>query len=421
MQTASYVTVKTETGGSGKYPLSTQTLDFIQGQILLLQHLAFIGGKRYVLREPDGESPGVVVVDGEVMLLSAKPVRGEGIRYVCVTTETIDVEADGETYVAARRVRRAYYSSVKSEECYDVNEFDNFSPNTTLSAQVKQLPQTVLGYLRDVISQKLSCLEVKGLTQEKLDGLVMPCLLSCEDSLSVEGASRYSLMVTCQGGLVRQEVKHVDGRVFYRIYDGDAWDRWREETENLHVELRVTGDRLWVRHGALPDGLSLVLLRKRRRGKWRSTGGENALEKNRGKRLARRQKTQYVHYKGIVLSKGVAGKWYEPHCVRVMDEKKDLGLIDRKIPDLCASLMYEKEANLWRVQGVRNRVSTRNGKGFQHRAYVPMGVQLCRLSGNYGKSAGGEMICFKYRIFRERVKGEDGSVSYVWHRRFSLG
>lgn len=421
MQTASYVSTVTVTGGAGKYPLSTQTLDFIQGQVLLLQHLALIGGKRYVLREPDGETPGVVVIDGEVMLLSAQPVRGDGTRYVCVTTETIDVEADGETYVAARCVRRACYTSVKGGECYDVNEFDNFSTNTTLSAQVKQLPSTVLTYLRDVISQKLSFLDVKGLTQEKLDGLVVPCLLSCEDSLMIGGASRYSLMVTCQGGQVRQEVKLVDGREYYRIYDGDAWDGWRQMSENLHLEVRVTGDRVWLRHGFLPEGMSLVLLRKRRRGKWRSTGGDNALEKNRGKRVARRQKTQYVHYKGIVLSKGLAGKWYEPYCTGVMDEKEDRELIDRKIPELCRSLVQEKEENVWRVQGVRNRVSLRNGKGYQHKAYVPMGIQLCRLSGSHGKDPGGEMVFLKYRVFRERVKSDDGVVSYVWHRRFSLG
>ena len=45
MNTASYTSTTTATGGVGKYPLSTETLDFIQSQIKLLECLAGIGGK----------------------------------------------------------------------------------------------------------------------------------------------------------------------------------------------------------------------------------------------------------------------------------------------------------------------------------------------------------------------------------------
>ena len=56
MKTASYISTQTTTGGVGKYPLSTQALDFIQSQILLLQNLSLIGGNRYILKAPDGTS-----------------------------------------------------------------------------------------------------------------------------------------------------------------------------------------------------------------------------------------------------------------------------------------------------------------------------------------------------------------------------
>ena len=39
MKTASYTDTRTATGGVGKYPLSTETLDFIQDQIKLLTFL----------------------------------------------------------------------------------------------------------------------------------------------------------------------------------------------------------------------------------------------------------------------------------------------------------------------------------------------------------------------------------------------
>ena len=44
MKTASYTDTRTATGGVGKYPLSTETLDFIQDQIKLLELLAGVGG-----------------------------------------------------------------------------------------------------------------------------------------------------------------------------------------------------------------------------------------------------------------------------------------------------------------------------------------------------------------------------------------
>lgn len=49
MQKANYLSTVTPTGGQGKYPLSTQTLDFIQQQVLLLQQFGLIGGNKYIL------------------------------------------------------------------------------------------------------------------------------------------------------------------------------------------------------------------------------------------------------------------------------------------------------------------------------------------------------------------------------------
>ena len=116
MKTAGYITTETETGGAGKYPLSIQTLDFIQSQILLLQQLSLIGGNRFVLKEPKDNVPGAVVIDGEVLILSAKPERTTGTKYISVNTEKEDIEADGEVYKDARTTRTATYSTKKTDE-----------------------------------------------------------------------------------------------------------------------------------------------------------------------------------------------------------------------------------------------------------------------------------------------------------------
>ena len=102
MQRANYINTTTASGGQGKYPLSTQTLDFIQQQILLLQQLGFIGGSKYILRLPDGTNTGLVFIDGEVLTLAAKPLPSLVIRYINVTTRKEDIKADDETYTEAR-------------------------------------------------------------------------------------------------------------------------------------------------------------------------------------------------------------------------------------------------------------------------------------------------------------------------------
>ena len=67
MNKAQYLSTSADQGGNGLYPLSVQTLNFIQEQINLLQNLAQIGGKRYILMKPTAETDGIIVIDGEVL------------------------------------------------------------------------------------------------------------------------------------------------------------------------------------------------------------------------------------------------------------------------------------------------------------------------------------------------------------------
>lgn len=435
MKTASYISTQTEKGGSGKYPLSTQTLDFIQSQILLLQQLSLIGGNRFILREPDGNSVGACVIDGEVLVLSAKPVRGTSTKYISVVTEKQDIEADDEVYIEARTVRTATYSTTKTAECYEINTFDNFATNTTLAAQVKQMPETVLKYISDIMAEKLSSLEISGMTQAKLDSIKTPCLISCKNSIALfAGQTNYSVMVRLMGDVVHQELTLQDNQKFVRTFSSGTWGKWGRITENLHIEVKIVKGTVYLRHHYLPFDASIILLRKKKRSKFRSTGGSNAYAHNKGKRIGRSPKTQYVHFKGIVLSQGVAGQWYVPKCVSVADSAVDGNLIDKELPTLCRSLIkegyvdrYYKDSTPtkifgYRVQGLRNFVTSTNGKNMQHRGYASIAVQVARQNNNVAKDAGGEMVKMKYRIARKRNKNQTtGELSnYVWYRSFSL-
>lgn len=237
MNTASYTNTTTATGGVGKYPLSTETLDFIQGQIRLLECLAGIGGKNYILQTDSG---GCVVVtkkdsSAEVLELMQKPAFSASVKYVTVVTETEDIKADDEKYLEARTYRRAQFTTSKGAESYDINSFANvsgktlgaFPSNAILAEQIKNLPATVLEYLKDTLAQKLTSKPLKGLTKEQIDSLRTSCVLSCSDSVALFGASDYTLIVTEQGSRnVRQELIQGSNVRYVRTGNYSTWGVW---------------------------------------------------------------------------------------------------------------------------------------------------------------------------------------------------
>ena len=418
MKRAEYISTQTGTGGAGKYPLSTETLDFIQSQILLLENLSLIGGKKYILKEPDGISSGIVVIDGEALVLSATPKRNPGTRYIIVKTEKQDIMADGETYKEARIIRTASYSkSPLGPESFDINSFPSFATNVTLDTRVKQMPETVLRYMQDVMAEKLSSLSMEGLTQAQMDAAKEPCIISCQNSIKMFGHSAYSLQVRKMGDIVHQELTMPDSTRYVRTFGKVSWSRWSRITENLHIEVKIAQGVVYLRHGHLPADASILLLRKKRRSKYRSTGGRHSLIKNKGKRIQRQPKTQYVHFKGIVLSQGEPNKWYVPKCISVANKLVDGNLIDKEISTLCRSLITASGSG-YRIQGVRNKVSWAQDSE-KSTGYASIAVQVATHRDNRSKTAGGEMVKMKYRIQKVRKK-EPGVVYTTWFRTFSL-
>lgn len=448
MKTANYTGTQTATGGNGKYPLSTETLDFIQEQIHLLEALAGIGGTNYILRLPSNGLDGVAVIyhdpktdttarkgEAEIVYIAASPVYSATMKYLSVKTTAETITADGERYLEARVVRTAQFSAktVAGAENYILSGFANltggtfaaFPTNASLAAQLKNVGPTVLTYLKDILAEKLTAKTQKGVTREQLDKLKTACVLSCVDSYAFFGSTAYTVVVTEQGGtMVRQELIQGQDQRYVRTFNGSTWGTWVQQLETaMHLDVKIVGSTVYLRHGALPSDCDIVLLRKKKRSARRATGGPNSYTKNRGKVKKRQPKRQYVHFKGIKLTKGEPGKWYVPKCIAVADKAKDGNLIGKEMPTLCASLFYVGADGMNRVQGVRKKLilkSTANKKGTAHRAFVPIGVQIARLKPTGGKDSGGEIVRMKYRVSQEGHRDpKTKKISYSWRRTFS--
>ncbi len=437
MKTANYTETQSVSEGLNKYPLSTDALQFIQEQISLLELLAGIGGSNYILRAPDGATPGVAVVMNngrpEVLEIVPIPVFTPNTKYLTVKTVEKDIQADGDIYPKARTLRAAQFTLARGAESYDINSFANvsgrtmvaFPTNAALAAKIEAVPQKVLEYLKDVLAEKLTGKTMKGVTAAQLDGLKTSCVLSCTGSVSLFGMTDYTVIVTQQGStMVRQELRLGQNQIFVRIFNGTVWGKWEQQTETaMHLDIKIARGTVYLRHGVLGADCDIVLLRKKRRSAWRATGGAKSYAKNRGKRKERQPKTQYVHYKGIKLSKGEPGKWYVPKCTAVQSPAKDGMLIGKEMLMLCHSLLYQAGGGFYRLQGSRKRLVLKNHsniKGTQHSGYVPMGIQIARLNNTGGKDSGGEIARIKFRVSNYREKLASGSYVYVWRRSFSL-
>lgn len=437
MKAANYTETRSTSEGLNKYPLSTDALQFIQDQINLLELLAGIGGKNYILRAPDGTAPGVAVVmnegRSEVLEISPRPIYSTSTKYLTVTTTTNDIQADGDTYLGARTLRSAQFTNSRGGESYEISSFANvsgdgldaFPSNAILAARIEAMPQTVLEYLKDVLAEKLTGKTLRGVTAAQLDGLKTSCVLSCTGSVALFGRADYTIIVTQQGStMVRQELRQGQNQIYVRIFNGTVWGKWERQTETaMHLEAKIVGGTVYLRHGVLDSDCEIVLLRRKRRSAWRSTGGIKAYAKNRGIRKKRQPKTQYVFYKGIRLSKGEAEKWYVPKCTAVHSPERDSELIGKDMLTLCQTLFYRAGGGLCRLQGCRKRLalkSSTNLKDTQRRGYVPVGIQIARVNNAGGKDSGGEIVRLKYRVSEYLHRLETGLPVYRWKRSFSL-
>ena len=115
MDIANYKTTVNRAGQVGHYPLSTDTLDFIQAQIKLLQKLSGMAGYQHpwVIRSPNSSSDGILLYNDE--LLPIEPISialTQGATYdLCIRERKQEVQTLDDTYRDARLYRTAYISA----------------------------------------------------------------------------------------------------------------------------------------------------------------------------------------------------------------------------------------------------------------------------------------------------------------------
>ena len=105
--------------GNSSYPITTESFDFIQNQILLLQQLTMIYGNKTIFTNGDQK---YVIINGELLPLNGSSENNTHIKVVAVD---YDVTANGETYKAVTTTREAVYTSEASaSESYAKGEFN---------------------------------------------------------------------------------------------------------------------------------------------------------------------------------------------------------------------------------------------------------------------------------------------------------
>jgi len=77
-----------------RYPLSIESLSFIQEQIKLIYNISDLYGTNYILRQPTSTREGVLIKDGEVL-----PIQiGSPAEFIVIKTKPNDVTADGQDF-----------------------------------------------------------------------------------------------------------------------------------------------------------------------------------------------------------------------------------------------------------------------------------------------------------------------------------
>lgn len=115
MNRANYTTATNSAGKSGQYPLSTETLSFIQDQILQLQELVGIidgpkSNRPIIVKSPTTTETGSLLYRGEILEVATLTIDIQaGKDYSVIIRETAsDIKVQGDVYKGARTIRVAH-------------------------------------------------------------------------------------------------------------------------------------------------------------------------------------------------------------------------------------------------------------------------------------------------------------------------
>ncbi len=116
-------TANFKNNGNSRYPLSTDTLDFMQKQIHLAYGLASLYGENYIIRQSTADTDGLIVIKGELM-----PLKGTRQGYIAIGEKSTNIEALGLTFAKARVERYAYYTGIGLATRYRAANFPVMQP-----------------------------------------------------------------------------------------------------------------------------------------------------------------------------------------------------------------------------------------------------------------------------------------------------
>lgn len=125
---------------AGRYPVSTETFDFIQNQILLLQQLTALAADNIIIREPNGDTPGLCIINGELL-----PLTGETDNRIQILQTTEDITAGAETFRQARTLRVARYNDSQGVYRAGLHTLEN------IDAMRTRLSNEMLGLRRNAV------------------------------------------------------------------------------------------------------------------------------------------------------------------------------------------------------------------------------------------------------------------------------
>lgn len=413
MNKAEYLSTAVENGGSGLYPLSTQGLTFIQDQIELLQHIARIGGgPTFTISKPykdaiTGEThDGYLFNNGEVLPISYS-TNQDKCKAIRIVETTEDIQADGTKYKEARKYRRCVYELKYVEgDNLSVADFPLVQTNTQLANKLADYAA-----INTELAKKLTVFTSSSLTRVQLDKQTDNVRICCRKGcVALNGAEEYTINVYKHSASnITQEQLLPDGRRYVRYWNATAkmWGGFFPVTENLHIDVKVVnGSTVYIRHGYIPEGVQLVLLRKKKRSRKRRSGETNNIG-------LRQPKNQWVHYKGIILSTSSPNTWYVPKCIRVSNSDNN-NLIGKEFSSICRDLFtvlqVPSKANayqgVYKIAGTSVKISPKGWyKGSKGKAYVRIALQFANAGTTY-KSAGGEMATMKYRLWFDQANSK---------------
>lgn len=367
-----------------------------------------IGGKRYILKQSSKTESGIVVIDGEVLPLIGDPASGTAIK---VEETKENIVADGTTYKEARVYRVARYGFAYLPNVANLYPQSGFTLIQSNDALAKKLQEYTA--VNSELSKKLTVISTDNLTRVQLDAQKDNVRINCRKGcVQLNGADEYTINVyRHSANNITQEQVLPDLRRYVRYWDASAkkWTNFFPVTDNLHIDVKVSkGTTVYIRHGFIPEGVQLVLLRKKKRSRKRRSGGTSGTNPTwQGKSGLRQPKNQYVHYKGVILSTSTPNNWYVPKCIGVTDKEdnnligKELGTICEGLIQVCGGTVAEIAAGngLYKVIGTRVKASKKGTRTkTQACCYARIGLQFAS-AGRTFKSAGGEMVRMKYRLW----------------------